>query len=76
MTVADKAVLRRLGEIIRDQRKASGLTQEQLGERAGVSRQTVYGIERGANEPGMVLFVGLARALEVAPADLMRAVAS
>src|SRR5438445_12105883 len=35
------------GERLRDLRRAAGLTQEQLAERAGVSPRSISGLERG-----------------------------
>lgn len=44
------------GEIIRDARKALNLTQEQLGDRAGVDHTTISRIERGLiNSPPRTL---------------------
>lgn len=38
-----------LGRLLRAERKALGLTQQELAHRAGVARQTVIDIERGKN---------------------------
>src|SRR3954466_631639 len=35
------------GELLRDHRRAAGLTQEELAERAGVSPRSISGLERG-----------------------------
>ena len=35
------------GEALRDHRRAAGLTQEELAERAGVSPRSISGLERG-----------------------------
>jgi|SRR5271154_276342 len=43
------AILRDLGERIRDRRIAAQLTQGALAKRAGVSRDTVTRVERGEN---------------------------
>ncbi len=37
----------RFGDVLRRQRRAAGLTQEELAERAGVSPRTIGDIERG-----------------------------
>jgi transcriptional regulator with XRE-family HTH domain len=47
------------------------LTQERLGERAGVTGKLVGQIERGDGNPTLEVIVGLAGALEVAPSSLM-----
>jgi len=40
---------------IKDLRSAIGLTQEQLSERVGVSRQTIISIENGRYNPSLEL---------------------
>src|SRR3954469_6791433 len=35
------------GEVLRNHRRAAGLTQEELAERAGVSPRSISGLERG-----------------------------
>ena len=45
-------------------RAASGLTQEQLAELIGVSRQTIGAIEKGEYSPSTVLALRLAVALD------------
>lgn len=44
-------------------RKAHGLTQAQLAERLGVSRQTVISIEKGRFDPSLPLAFAIAREL-------------
>jgi transcriptional regulator with XRE-family HTH domain len=51
-------------ENIRRRREELGLTQEQLGERAGLSRQQVCQYERGARTPPSRRLQQLAAALE------------
>lgn len=46
---------------IRDRRTAAGLTQEELSERLGVSRQTVISLESGRYNPSLVLAHKLAQ---------------
>ena len=46
---------------VRERRVEAGLTQEQLGDLAGVSRQSVLSIERGRYVPSLVLALRLAR---------------
>jgi putative transcriptional regulator len=56
---------------LRDCRKAAGgMTQQELAERAGVSRQSVISIERGRYRPSVELALRLARALGVSVEDL------
>ncbi len=40
---------------VRELREAKGLTQEQLAERMGVSRQTIISIEAGRYNPSLLL---------------------
>ncbi len=48
---------------VRDLREALGLTQAELADRAGVSRQLVSAVEAGRNTPSVEGALGLARAL-------------
>lgn len=48
---------------VRERRQGLGLTQEQLAERAGVSRQTIISIEGGRYDPSLPLALRLARLL-------------
>lgn len=47
---SSEALLRRLGELIRSNRVAAGLTQERVGDRAGLSGKYVSEIERGTRD--------------------------
>ena len=55
----------RIGAIIREARKAQGLTQEQLAGLLHVSRQTVSHWENGRAEPGYEMLKALADTLEL-----------
>lgn len=46
---------------LRRHRTERGLTQEELAERAGVTRQTILSIERGRYRPSIELALRLAR---------------
>lgn len=46
---------------VRELRTAAGLSQAQLGERLGVTRQTVIAIETGRYDPSLKLALRLAR---------------
>jgi len=48
---------------VRERRGALGLTQEALGERVGVSRQTIISIEGGRYDPSLSLALKLASLL-------------
>ena len=51
--------------IIRQRRKELGLSQEELAERCGVSRQTVNAIENNKYDPTLALAFRLAGELQV-----------
>ena len=48
---------------VRALRKELGLSQEELGKRCGVSRQTINAIEKGDYNPTIRLCISLCRAL-------------
>jgi putative transcriptional regulator len=51
-------------------RTTSGYTQEELGNRVGVSRQTIISIERYRYKPSLELAMKLSRELNVAVEDV------
>lgn len=60
------------GEKLMIQRKQAGLTQKELAERAGVSRNSIINWETGKREPrGLEDFAPLAEVLNCSIADLM-----
>ena len=65
------------GDLLRRFRRASGLTQEQLAERAGLSVAGISALERGAKaSPQRETVRLLAEALALAPADSQRLIAA
>ena len=54
-----------IGEAIRRHRLAQGLTQKDLGQRVGISAQSVSAIEKGTRNPTLSLFVRLVDALDL-----------
>lgn len=60
-----------LGTKIRRLRKAAGLTQIQLAERAGVSQGSITAYETGQTEPLVSVAAALARALGVTVEQLL-----
>lgn len=60
-----------IGERVRRARKARGLTQTELGGALGVTFQQIQKYERGVNRISSSALVLIARALGVAPAELM-----
>jgi putative transcriptional regulator len=55
---------------IKDSRKRIGLTQEELADAVGVSRQTIISIERGRYVPSLPLALKIAKFFEC-PTDTM-----
>ncbi|MBE1490454.1 helix-turn-helix transcriptional regulator [Plantactinospora soyae] len=53
-----------VGAGIRVQRRAAGLTQQQLADAVEVSRQTIIAMETGDYAPSVYLAIKIARALE------------
>ena len=54
---------RELGRKLAVQRRAAGLTQEQLAERARLNVKTIQGIEQGRTEPELATMTAIAKAL-------------
>ncbi len=61
----------RLGERIREMREASGLSQQDLAERASVTRPYLSNLERGQSSPTVDLIVRIAKALNQTPSELL-----
>ena len=66
------AILLLIGQAVRKRRKQLGLSQEELGERAGLHRTYVGGIERAERNISVTALARLASALECTPADLVK----
>ena len=60
------------GRQVRRRREAAGLSQEELAERTGVSRNYVGMIERGETNPTLLVLHDLASALGVSMGTLVR----
>jgi transcriptional regulator with XRE-family HTH domain len=64
----------RFGQNLRLQRGQAGLSQEALGNRAGLHRTEVSLLERAKREPRLSTIVRLARALGISPVELLEGV--
>ena len=53
-------------------RTKNGMTQEELAEKAGITRQTVISIEKGNYTPSVLLAIKLALVFEVPVEDVFR----
>ncbi|MBK9080735.1 MAG: helix-turn-helix transcriptional regulator [Rhizobiales bacterium] len=60
-----------VGENVRRAREAVGLSQEELGDKAGIDRTYVSGVERGVRNPTVKVLARLAEALETTPDKLL-----
>ena len=61
-----------LGRRIQTLRSSAGWTQQELGEKAGVSSKYIGEIERGRQNPSFNILVKLAAALQVELVELFR----
>ena len=61
----DNSIRKKLGVKIKQLRKSQKLTQEQLGEKAGISYKFIGEVERGAVNPSLDSLVSIASALRV-----------
>jgi transcriptional regulator with XRE-family HTH domain len=61
-----------LGHNIKQFRQISGLSQENLAEKAGVSVPFMGAIERGEKWPSAETFIEISHGLDVEPSDLLR----
>lgn len=57
---------------LRNARRTHGLSQAELGSRAGISGSQVYRLEAADREPRLSTVIALARALGKDPAELVR----
>jgi len=60
-----------LGQTVRKQRKALGLSQEGLAEKADLHWTYIGGIERGERNVSLLNIAKIARALGITPARLL-----
>ena len=74
-TTPQQEIIRRsLGEVLKDHRQQSGMTQEYVAEALNVSRQAVSKWETGAAEPSTSNLLALAKLYGVDPGDLLKGV--
>lgn len=64
--------LLKLGSQIRDFRKSTGISQEQLALRAGVDRSYLGGIERGSRNVSFLTLVKIAATLGCSVSDITK----
>lgn len=71
-TSSETKLLKQLKNNIRAERQKIGLSQEALADKADLDRSYVGGVERGERNVSLINIVRLARALGVAPVNLLR----
>lgn len=62
------------GRVLRDIRKESGLSQEQLGFESGYHRTYISFLERGKKNPSLSTILDLAETLRVPASEMIRRV--
>jgi len=62
------------GEVLRERRKAAGLSQEALALEAGVERNFISLVELGRNSLSVRVLFKLCRVLDVTPSQLLQQV--
>lgn len=65
-----------LAAVIISYRAARGISQQALGQRSGLSQNTMSEIETCKRAPALMTFLRLAHGLDIAPAELMAAMSS
>ena len=70
-----KTIHDKLGQKIREQRLAIGISQEELASAAGLHRTYIGSIERGERNVSLQNIVAIARALSVSPSVLLEGIA-
>ena len=69
-SIDDKKFLQRLGDRIRKQREARGLTQQQLGDFCELHRTFIGSVERGERNVAILNLRKIAQVLRTTLADL------
>jgi transcriptional regulator with XRE-family HTH domain len=67
----EASITKIVGENVRRAREAVGLSQEELGDKAGIDRTYVSGVERGVRNPTVRVLARFAEALETTPDKLL-----
>lgn len=61
-----------LGEVLKQYREESKMTQEFVAESLGVSRQTVSKWENGVNDPSTSNLIALSKLFQISPEELIQ----
>ncbi len=64
-TLSDQAIIRELGEFVKETRLKLNYTQNDLAKKAGVHRVTISEFEHGTRSISLITFIELLRAVDV-----------
>lgn len=68
---SDSNLYKIIGELVRYTRKRAGLTQDELANRAGLTRTSITNLEAGNQQIRVHTLLNLAKALGVSPQELL-----
>ena len=71
-TTSEAKLLKQFGNNVRAERHKIGLSQEALADEADLDRTYVGGVERGERNVSLINIVRLAKALGIAPGNLLK----
>jgi transcriptional regulator with XRE-family HTH domain len=66
-----EAILTALGQLIRENRRNAGISQEELAARSGLDRTYVSGVERGVRNPSLTALLKIAKGLSLSLSMLL-----
>lgn len=72
----DQALANEFGSRVREARQEAGLTQEALGERAGLHATYISNLERGYSGPNLFSLIRVAEGLGIDPGSLVEGLRS
>ena len=72
MRIDPEQTRRLLGKRIRSLRTHRGFTQQELGEKAGVSYKFLGEVERARHNPSFQVLMNIANALDIEPVEILR----
>src|SRR5436853_6266268 len=62
------------GEVVRELRKAQGMSQEGFAAKVGIDRAYMGGLERGVRNPSLTTMARVAKGLKMTVSDVLRRV--
>ena len=72
MAVSKSSLMKSFGGLLRRQRVALGISQEELGYRAALDRTYISGLERGVRNPSLTALAAVAAGLGVSVSCLLK----